>query len=236
MINIRDSFLCTLGAGVQNAFTPVYEEDKSKIKDYSLVMTGDSDTEIERKVSPFNLLKGCHMTSEMDCLDPNPGVLILDVLDETGSYEPEGETTHLGVYVRNNLPMWVKEIAIDIMRVLGTIDGIHGNTISATVQSKQEFDAWLSDDPQMFAFCNDVLMSVLDPVKIKEFTKMISTSWETEDDTMCLFGIKEISKESITITPIGSLIRILPFEYKASIKDFSKEVLEGRMVLYAVTN
>lgn len=239
MINVRDSFLCTLGAGVQNAFTPVHEEDKQKIKKYSLIMSCDLEVNeegksIEREISPFNLLKNCHMISEMDGVDNDPGILILDVLDETGSYEPDGNLVHVGVYVRNNLPMWVKEIAIDIMRILGTIDGIHGNTVSAIVRSKDELKAWLSDDPQLLAFTNDVIMSVLDPVKIKEFTKMISVNWTVDEDVACLFGIREISNESITITPMGSLIRVLPFEYKASIEDFFKEVLEGRVILHAV--
>lgn len=235
MRDIKDSFLCQIRSSCAESWIPVYEEDVEKTKDYNLLFVGiQSSSGIDDARSAFQLIQGCHLTSKMTEEDSRPGCLFIELNDENGTHEIGGEEVLIGVYLRNNLPSWVTNLAIDMMSAFATVDGTYTGTVSAIVRTGEEFDAWLSDDPRIEAFYQDILISVMDNKKLQEYTNFISKSWEVADDTCCCFSIRSISKDEIILTPVGGTIRVLPFEYKATIKDFKREILDGNLILHAV--
>ena len=214
MRNIRDSFLCQTKMSCAQSWSPVHDTDKEIIKDYNLLFTGISSNDAPDEVkSAFELIEGCHLTSKLTEEDSRPGCLFIELNDEDGTHEVGAEEATFGVYLRNNLPLWVVNMAMDIM---------------------SSFAAWLSDDPRIEAFTQDVLVAVLDNQKLQEYVHFISPTWEIKDDICICFYIRSINKEEVILSPIGGTIRVLPFEYKATIVNFKHEIVNGNMILHAV--
>ena len=235
MRNIRDSFLCQTKMSCAQSWSPVLDTDKEVIKDYNLLFTGISSKDAPDEVkSAFELIEGCHLTSNLVEEDGRPGCLFIELNDEDGAHEVGAEESTFGVYLRNNLPLWVVNMAIDIMSSFAAVDGKFTGTVSAIVTSGEEFDAWLSDDPRIDAFAQVVLVSVLDNKKLQEYTHFISPTWEVKEDICICFYIRSINKEEVILSPIGGTIRVLPFEYKATIENFKHEIINGNMILHAV--
>ena len=235
MRNIRDSFLCQTKMSCAQSWSPVHDTDKEIIKDYNLLFTGISSKDAPDEVkSAFELIEGCHLTSKLTEEDSRPGCLFIELNDEDGTHEVGAEEATFGVYLRNNLPLWVVNMAIDIMSSFAAVDGKFTGTVSAIVTSGEEFDAWLSDDPRIEAFTQDVLVAILDNQKLQEYVHFISPTWEIKEDICICFYIRSINKEEVILSPIGGTIRVLPFEYKATIENFKHEIVNGNMILHAV--
>ena len=214
MRNIRDSFLCQTKMSCAQSWSPVHDTDKEIIKDYNLLFTGISSKDAPDEVkSAFELIEGCHLTSKLTEEDSRPGCLFIELNDEDGTHEVGAE---------------------EIMSSFAAVDGKFTGTVSAIVTSGEEFDAWLSDDPRIEAFTQDVLVAVLDNQKLQEYVHFISPTWEIKDDICICFYIRSINKEEVILSPIGGTIRVLPFEYKATIENFKHEIVNGNMILHAV--
>ena len=214
MRNIRDSFLCQTKMSCAQSWSPVHDTDKEVIKDYNLLFTGISSKDAPDEVkSAFELIEGCHLTSKLTEEDSRPGCLFIELNDEDGTQV---------------------NMAIDIMSSFAAVDGKFTGTVSAIVTSGEEFDAWLSDDPRIEAFTQDVLVAILDNQKLQEYVHFISPTWEIKDDICICFYVRSINKEEVILSPIGGTIRVLPFEYKATIANFKHEIVNGNMILHAV--
>lgn len=223
-----NSFMAMQQATSPKAFKPV-EDD---VEGYSLLLAVERGTGDDSLSLFLNLFIGCHMTSD-GRHDAGPAVKLVKIYDEDGNFEkePEDQRFLYGVYIRDNLPVWVKQLLIEAEVTFGFMNSDSTHVLSLEITTEEHFKNWLGDNPITPVFENDVIFAAIDREMLLPHLTMISSTWELPENILLMYRIAEISKEQVIVEPRNFLMQLLPYRYRIDMEDFKKEVLERNVSL-----
>lgn len=236
MLNILDSYVAKKTAASTIAYTPIKSDiDLSK---YSLAIAYfDTDEKNSYVSRVFETFIGCHETASGETTD-DPGVVITAIKDENGAFlnsKINDDPVPYGVYVRNNLPMWVLQIIGNLVSVLCFTFEENGDKVTIPIESAEHFDTWFGEDPHEFAFVDDIVFTSFEKSEIAEKLRILSPSWELPRVVLVPLKIVGINKEKIQLSPVADLSRVIPFAYDVDIKMFRNCLFEKTAHLFSVT-
>ena len=231
MYDVNDTYQMFVKARSENAFKP--EEEISD--DYSMLLSIRMRNKSNHVSDFFSMFKNCHLTNNKT-IDMNDGVKIVHITDRDGKKTSSDSVPRYGIFIRNNLPMWIIEIVLEIKMSFAYLFTEYDNVKIGSVDTEDKFNAWYDlASNNMIACSDDFIITTIDTENLKATLKMIDNTWELEDGAECvIFKIIQVSNTDVVISPQEHLGRLLPFHYKMSLDNFKKEILEGRIRLYAV--
>lgn len=235
MRNILDSYIARKTAASVDAYHPINILDLTK---YTFVV-GYFDTEEKNSYVSrvFETFVDCHVTST-GTYDDHPGVMITRIKDEKGAFISRpviDNTVPYGVFVRNNLPMWILQIIGNLASILCYTFDNTGDKITIPIETTEHFESWLGEDPHPFAFADDIVFASFDKTEFKEKLRVLVPFWDLPEHVLVPLRISGIDKENIQLMPVADLSRVISYSYDVDMKTFRQCVLNNDVNLFSVT-
>lgn len=226
-----NSFTAMQKATSPLAFKPV----SGDLEGYSLLLAVERSASDDTLSLFLNLFTGCHLTSDGKH-DADAAVKLVKVYDEDGHFEkdPSDQRFMYGVYLRDNLPVWIKQLLIEAEVTFGFMNSETSHILPLEIKTEEHFQNWLGETPITPAFENDVIFAAIDRAMLAPNLKMFSGSWELPDNILLMYRIADIDKEQVVVEPRNFLMQLLPYRYRISMSDFKNEVLERNISLIAL--
>lgn len=233
MYDAKDTFQMAISAKNENAFKPATPLDSK----YSLLLSLRMKDMNNRVVQFFDLFKHCHLTNT-GALDMDDGIKIEKISTANGEGLNRVRMPRYGIYIRNNLPMWIVEIILEVKMTFAYMFTEYDNVSIAQVLTEDQVKAWESaTETYKFLLSDDFILACIDVDNLKATLKTFDSTWEVDSDKpFIIFKVVKIDREEnfIVIAPQEHLARLLPIQYKMSIKNFTDEVVNQHIDLYAV--
>lgn len=231
MYDVKDTFQMTLKARSENAFKPEEPIDSK----YSMLLSIRMRSLANNVAGFFKMFKNCHLTNN-GTIDKDDAVKIVAVTDEEGNKTSENKVPRYGIFIRNNLPMWIVEIMLEVKMSFAYLFTDYDNVKIGSVNDETKLDAWTDlAKEDIIACADDFIITTIDVENLKSTLKSFDSTWELTDDAECIiFKIIAVSDTHVVIAPQEHLGRLLPFQYKMALEDFKKEILAERIRLYVV--
>ena len=233
MYDAKDTFQMSVTSRNANSFKPEVELDNKYSMLLSLIMKNDTNQVAEF----FKLFKNCHLTNNGP-LDMDDGVKIVAITDEEGKPTSSNTLVRYGIFIRNNLPMWIIEIMLEVKMSFAYLFTDYDNVKIAKVSTEKQLNAWVETTKTFeYITSDDFVLSSIDAENLRSTIKSFDSTWELESENpFVIFKLVSFDDENdeIIISPQEHLARLLPFRYKISIDNFKTEVLNKNIDLYAV--
>lgn len=141
-----------------------------------------------------------------------------------------------GIFIRNNLPMWIVEIMLEVKMSFAYLFTDYDNVELGIVDTEDELNAWLElAKVNSATIADDFILTGMDSANLRASLRSFDETWTiSEESENLIMKISEIDKDNIILTPQEHLARLLPYRYKISIDNFKKEIKDKHIRLYAV--
>lgn len=231
MYDVKDTFQMMVKARTAGAFKPE-EEIPSK---YTMLMSICMRNTTNSVVDFFDIFRNCHLTSN-GIIDYDDAIKIMYVTDENGKKTSDSSVPRYGIFIRNNLPMWIVEIMLEVKMSFAYLFTDYDNVELGIVDTEDELNAWLElAKVNSATIADDFILTGMDSANLRASLRSFDETWTiSEESENLIMKISEIDKDNIILTPQEHLARLLPYRYKISIDNFKKEIKDKHIRLYAV--
>lgn len=231
MYDVKDTFQMLIRSQASGAFKSE-EEIPSK---YSMLMSVRMRNTNNSIVDFFNIFKNCHLTSN-GVIDNDDAIKIVYITDEQGRNTSDSSVPRYGIFIRNNLPMWIVEIMLEVKMSFAYLFTDYDNVELGVVDTLDEVNAWLDlARVNSETVADDFILTTMDASTLRASLRSFDDTWTlSEESENMIMKIYAVDKDHLIISPQEHLARLLPYRYKISIDDFKKEIKDKRIRLYAV--
>ena len=231
MYDVKDTFQMMVKARSAGAFKPE-EEIPSK---YSMLMSIRMRNTDNSVVDFFNIFRNCHLTSN-GIIDHDDAIKIMHVTDEDGKKTSGSSVPRYGIFIRNNLPMWIVEIMLEVKMSFAYLFTDYDNVELGIVDTEDEVNAWLElAKANSETIADDFILTTMDAGTLRASLRSFDDTWTLgEESENMIMKVYDVDNENLIIAPQEHLARLLPYRYKISIENFKKELKDKLIRLYAV--
>jgi len=231
MYDVKDTFQMMVKARSAEAFKPE-EEIPSK---YSMLMSIRMRNTDNSVVDFFNIFRNCHLTSN-GIIDHDDAIKIMHVTDEDGKKTSGSSVPRYGIFIRNNLPMWIVEIMLEVKMSFAYLFTDYDNVELGIVDTEDEVNAWLElAKANSETIADDFILTTMDAGTLRASLRSFDDTWTLgEESENMIMKVYDVDNENLIIAPQEHLARLLPYRYKISIENFKKELKDKLIRLYAV--
>lgn len=148
------------------------------------------------------------------------------------------EPVQLGLFVRQNAPIWVVMMVFDMVNALHEVNNYEGKTFpSIMIDTVELFDSWLGDHPIIGDFCNDIVLVSLNREVVKDQLEKFEQQpygWRiSANEIPIFFSIRSITKTSVGLMPYGTTIRLFGIQIAHEMKEFKQACILHQVCLFS---